>query len=76
MMQLLKMIFRNWLQAYADKRQLSAITCAESPSARSHYSRLMLLWLRSYPLILAAIIAAIALLFEVIRKTVLKWEAK
>lgn len=69
-------IARTSLQVYADKRQMSAITAAEIPIARLPYARSMLLWLRSSTLTLAAIVAVAALLWEMVRKLVFKWEAK
>lgn len=69
-------IARTSLQAYADKRPLPTITAADVPIARLPYARSMLLWLRSSTLTLAAIVAIAALLWEVARKTIFKWEAK
>jgi hypothetical protein len=63
---------RTSLQAYSGNQQLSAVTGAEIPIARLPYARSLILWLRSSALTLAVA----ALLWEVARKLVFKWEAK
>ncbi|MGH9799845.1 MAG: hypothetical protein ACRD82_05725 [Blastocatellia bacterium] len=69
-------IVRTSLLTYADRRQLSVTNAAEIPIARLPYARSMLLWLRSSTLTLAVIIAIAALLWEMARKLIFKWEAK
>jgi hypothetical protein len=65
-------IVRASLQTYSGAQQLSAVTGAEIPIARLPYARSLILWLRSSALTLAVA----ALLWEVMRKLVFKWEAK
>ncbi len=65
-------IIRASLLTYADKRQLSATTGAEIPIARLPYARSLILWLRNS----ALTVAIAALLWEMTRKLVFKWEAK
>jgi len=62
----------RFLLTYADKRQLSATTGAEIPIARLPYARSLILWLRNS----ALTVAIAALLWEVTRKLVFKWESK
>ncbi len=65
-------IIRTSLLTYADKRQLSATTGAEIPIARLPFARTLILWLRNS----ALTVAIAALLWEMARKLVFKWEAK
>src|SRR5574341_37550 len=65
-------IVRASLQTNSGAQQLSSVTGAEIPIARLPYARSLILWLRSSALTLAVA----ALLWEVSRRLVFKWEVK
>lgn len=65
-------VVRTTLQASSNTRLLSSTAGDEIPIARLQYARSLILWLRNS----AITLAVAALLWEVARKLLFKWEAK